>query len=138
MVGSATFCFALYPENRPASMSAMIHGPGPLPLPQAVDGAEVGGFHGAGAHGAAVRRGVAVVEAAAAVVVRAVDDVVDALRLVVDRDAGGIVVAEPHARHDVDAVGLVAADRDRRHVRDRLGVECALRRAREDGPGGAW
>ena len=36
MVGSATFCFALYPENSPASMSAMIHGPGPLPLPQAV------------------------------------------------------------------------------------------------------
>ena len=35
MVGSATFCFALYPENRPASMSDMIHGPGPLPLPQA-------------------------------------------------------------------------------------------------------
>jgi len=36
MVGSPAFCFALYPENRPASISAMIHGPGPLPLPHAV------------------------------------------------------------------------------------------------------
>src|SRR5581483_11072023 len=82
--------------------------------------AEVGGFHGACADSAAVGRGVPVVKAAAAVVVRAVDDVVDALGFVADCDAGGIVIAEPHAWHDVYAVSLVAHDRDRRHVRDRL------------------
>ena len=62
---------------------------------------------------------------------RTVDDVVDTFRFVVDRDAGCIVVAEPHARHDVHAVSLVAADRNWRHVRDRLGIECALRRTRK-------
>ena len=82
-------------------------------------GAEVDGLHRADALGRARALGVAVVEAAAAVVVGAVEDHVDALGLIVDGDARGLVVAVPHARDDVDAVGAVAVDRRRRHVRDR-------------------
>src|ERR1039457_1838426 len=66
---------------------------------------------------------------AAAIVVRAVDYVVNTLGLVVDRYASGIVIPEAHARHDVDAVRLVAADRNWRHVRDRLRVKRSLREA---------
>src|ERR1039457_1800635 len=71
---------------------------------------------------------------AAAIVVRAVDYVVNTLGLVVDRYASGIVIPEAHARHDVDAVRLVAADRNWRHVRDRLRVKSALRRTLK----GSW
>src|SRR6185295_3255888 len=92
-------------------------------------GAEVGGLHRARAHRTAIRRGVAVVEAAAAIVVGSIDDVIDSLRLVIDGDAGGIIIAEPHTRHDEDAVGLVTGDRNRRHIRNGLGVECALGRS---------
>ena len=83
--------------------------------------AVVGGFHGAVVVVAAVGLGVAVVEAAAGVEVQAVDDPVLALRLVVDRGALRVVIAEAHARLDEDAVDLVAHDRNRRHVGDAEG-----------------
>ena len=93
--------------------------------------AVVGGFHGAVAVVAAVGLGVAVVEAAAGVEVLAVDDPVLPLRLVVDRGALRVVLAQAHARLDEDAVSLVAHDRDRRHVGDREIVEPAHGRAAE-------
>src|SRR4029453_6670280 len=84
-------------------------------------GSEVGRFHGTGADGAAIGRRVAVVEAATAIVMRPVDDVIDALGLVVDRKIGSIVVAESHARHDEYAIRLVITDGNRRHMGTRLG-----------------
>src|SRR3954453_7073708 len=76
-----------------------------------LDVAEVDGFHGAVAVVAAVAFGVAVVEAAAAVVVGAVEDGVHAFGGVAGGDPVGVVVAVAGAGRDVDAVGLVAADR---------------------------
>src|SRR6185437_11889865 len=70
-----------------------------------LDAAEVDGFHGAGAVVVVVGLGVAVVEAAAAVEVGAVDDVVDALGVVAGGDVLGGVVAVPVTGRDVDAVG---------------------------------
>jgi hypothetical protein len=98
-------------------------------------GAEVAGFHRAVAIVAAVDLGIAVVEAATAVVVLTIDDPVHTLGLVVDRDAVGVVVAETHAGLDENAVRLVSADGDRRHVRDREVVEAAHGRAAESAPG---
>ena len=97
--------------------------------------AEVGGFHGAVVVVAAVDLGVAVVEAAAGVEVLAVDDPVLPLRLVVDRGALRVVLAEAHARRDEDAIDLVAHDRNRRHVGDRQVVEAAHGRAAESAAG---
>src|SRR6185503_5740767 len=71
-------------------------------------------FHGAVAVVAAVGLGVAVVEAAAAVVVGAVEDRVLALGVVPGRGAGGGVVPVPGARRDVDPVGLLPVERGRR------------------------
>ena len=68
-----------------------------------------------------------VVKTAAAIVVSAIDDVIDSLGFVINRDVNGIVVTKPHARHDVNAVSLVAADCDGCHVGDWLGVKRALR-----------
>ena len=79
-----------------------------------LDVAEVDGLHGAVAVVVVVGLGVAVVEAAAAVVVRAVEDGVLAFRVVAGGDVLGAVVAVAVAGGDVDAVGLVAVDRDRR------------------------
>src|SRR5581483_11400534 len=78
------------------------------------DVAEGDRFHGAVAVVAAVGLGVAVVEAAAAVVVRAVEDGVLALGVVTGRRAGRGVVPVAGARRDVDPVGLVAVERGRR------------------------
>src|SRR5207247_1137475 len=72
------------------------------------DVAEVDGFHGAVAVVSAVAFGVAVVEAAAAVVVGAVEDGVHAFGLVAGGYAVGVVVAVAGAGGDVDAVGFVA------------------------------
>ncbi len=117
------------------SWSVMIHGPGRVPVIPGGGVAEVGGFHGAVAVVAAVGLGVAVVEAAAGVVVMAVNDPVLPLRLVVDRGALRVVPAEAHARLDEDAVGLVAHDRNRRHVGDREVVKPAHGRAAESAAG---
>ncbi len=57
------------------------------------------------------RLGVAVVEAASAIVVRAVEDRVLALWIVAGRDARCVVVTVPGARSHVDAVDVVATDR---------------------------
>jgi len=67
----------------------------------------------AGAVVVVVGLGVAVVEAAAVVGVRAVEDRVLALGGVAGRDARGAVVAVAVARRDVDAVDLRAVDRGR-------------------------
>ena len=88
----------------------MIQGPLPRAVAPDLDVAEVDGFHGAVAVVVAVGLGVAVVEAAAAVVVGAVEDGVHALGVVAGGDAVGVVVAVAGAGGDVDAVGLVAAD----------------------------
>src|ERR1035437_2890200 len=80
--------------------------------------AVVGGFHGSVAVVAAVGFCVAVVEAAACVVMHAIDDPILPFSLVVDRGALGVVLAEAHAGLDEDAVNLVARDRNRRHVGD--------------------
>ena len=93
--------------------------------------AVVGGFHGAVVVVAAVDLGVAVVEAAAGVVVVAVDDPVLPLRLVVDSGAFRVVLAEAHARRDENAVDLMAHDRNRRHVGDRKIVKPTHGRAAE-------
>jgi hypothetical protein len=93
--------------------------------------AEVRRLHRSVAVVAAVDLGVAVVEAAAGVVVEAVDDPVLSFGLIVNRGADRIVVAKAHARFDEDAVDLVAHDRHRRHVGDRHIVESAHRRAAE-------
>ena len=97
--------------------------------------AVVSGFHGAVVVVAAVDLGVAVVEAAAGVVVVAVNDPVLPLCLVVDRGALRVVLAEAHARRDEDAVGLVAHDRNRRHVGDREVVKPTHGRAAESAAG---
>ncbi len=76
--------------------------------------AEVEGLHVAVAGVQAVGLGVAVVEAAAAIEVRAVEDGVHALGLVAGGDAVGVVVAVARPGGDVDAVRLVPADGDRR------------------------
>ena len=76
-----------------------------------LDVAEVDGLHGAVAVVVAVRLGVAVVEAAAAVVVRAVEDRVHALGVVPGGDAVGVVVAVAGAGRHEDAVGLVTSHR---------------------------
>ena len=72
---------------------------------------KIDGFHGAVAIVIVGLLGVAVVEAASTVVVRAVEDRVLALGIVAGRDARGGVVAVPDARSDVDAVDLVTGDR---------------------------
>ena len=72
----------------------MIHGPGAVAVIPGGGVAEIGGFHGAVVVGAAIDLGVAKVEAAAGVVVLAVNYPVGPFRLVVDRGARRIVVAE--------------------------------------------
>src|SRR6185436_5226217 len=94
-----------------------------------LDVAEVDGFHRPVAVVAAVGLGVAVVEAAAAVVVRAVEDRVHALRLVAGGDAVGAVVAVAGAGGYVDAVDLVPVDRGRRRGGVREVVRAAGRAA---------
>ncbi len=112
------------------SWSVLIQGPEGCRDP-ACGVAEVGGLHGAVVIVTAVDLRVAVVEAAAGVVVHAVDDPVLPFRLVVDRSALRVVDAETHSRLDEDAVDLVAHDRDRRHVREGQVVEAAHRRSAE-------
>src|SRR6185436_13518794 len=113
------------------------HDPRTLGLPAIPGGgiAVVGGFHGAVVVVAAVDLGVAVVEAAAGVVVVAVDDPILPLRLVVDRGALHVVLAEAHARRDEDAVGLVTHDRNRHHVGNREVIKPAHCRAAESAAG---
>ena len=65
----------------------------------------------------------------------AVDDPVLPFRLVVDRGALRVVLAEAHARLDEDAVDLVAHDRNRRHVGERDVVKPAHGRAAESAAG---
>ena len=91
----------------------------------------VSGFHGAVAIVAAVGFGVAVVEAAAAVVVVAVNDPILPLRLIIHCGAMRIVPPEAHARCDKDAVNFVAHDRNRRPVGDGDVVKPAHGRAAE-------
>ena len=111
-------------------MSDMIHGPVPEPLPHPVDGAEIHTLHRPGADGQSVCRGVAVIETAAVGIMSAVHHHMNAGCLIVNRQVAGVVVAEPHARHDVDTIGLVtAADGYRRHVSDGLRIEGAFVRA---------
>ena len=113
----------------------MIHGPVGAPVIPGGGVAVVGGFHGAVVVVAAVDLGVAVVEAAAGVVVLAVNHPVLPLRLVVDRGAFRVVLAQAHARLDEDAVDLVAHDRNRRHVGDREVVKSTHGRAAESAAG---
>ena len=61
----------------------------------------------------------------------AVDDVVDTLRLIVNRNVGGIVISKSHARHDIDAVSFVPADCNGSHVSNRQSVKGTLVRAFE-------
>src|SRR5580704_16051928 len=106
-------------------------GAGSWSIEPAAGGAVVGGFHGAVVVVAAVDLGVAIVEAAAGVVVLAVDDPILALGLIVDCRALGVVLAEAHAGLDEDAVRFVAHDSDGRHVGDRKVVKPAHGRAAE-------
>ena len=108
----------------------MIHGPLPDPRAPGPLSPEVDGFHGAGAVVVVVGLGVAVVEAAAVVGVRAVEDRVLALRRVAGRDVPGAVIAVAVARGDVDAVDLRAVDHGGRRRRVREGVRAAGRAAR--------
>src|SRR5579875_221540 len=78
------------------------------------DIAEVNGLHRAIAIVMVVGFGVAVIEAAPSVIVRAIEDRVLAFGIVAGRNARSVVVAVPGARSDVDAVSLVAIDHDRR------------------------
>src|SRR4051812_28871408 len=98
-------------------------------------GSEVGGFHGTGTDGATIGGSVAIVETTSAVIVAAVNYVIDTLWLVADRKANSVVIAQTHARHDVDTVCLVTTYRDGGHIRDRLSIESALRRAGEQRSG---
>ena len=97
--------------------------------------AVIGRLHGAVAVVAAVGLGIAVIEAAAAIIVAAVDDPVLPLGLVVDGGALGVVPAQAHARRDENAIDLVAHDRDRRPVGDRKVVKSAHGRAAEAAAG---
>ena len=109
------------------------HDPGTFAVAAAPGGggAIVGGLHRAGAHGAAVGRGIAVVEAAAAVVMVSVDDIVHPLRLVVHGETAGVVAAVAHAGHDIGSVDLLPAEEGGGHVGDGAGVETALVRSLE-------
>ncbi|HEY5004605.1 MAG TPA: hypothetical protein VII61_15690, partial [Ktedonobacteraceae bacterium] len=89
------------------------------------DISEIDGFHVAVAGIVVARLGVAVVEAASTVVVRAVEDCVLALCIVAGRDARGVVVAVPGAGSHVDAVDVVTADRQWQRVRVRQGIRTA-------------
>ena len=109
------------------------HYPGTFAVAAAPGGgsAVIGGLHRPGAHGASVGRGIAVIEAAAAVVMVPVDDIVHPLRLVVDGQAAGVVAAVSHARHDIGAIDLLPAEEGGGHVGDGTGVETALVRPLE-------
>src|ERR1700761_2744771 len=95
-----------------------------------LDVAEVDGFHVTVAGVVVAGLGVAVVETAAAVVVRAVEDRVLALGAVAGGDARGVVVPVAGTRGHVDAVGLVAANRHRGRGRVGQHVRPAGRPAR--------
>src|ERR1017187_7764453 len=71
-------------------------------------------YNGTGSIVVLVVYGVSLVEAAAAVVVRAIEDRVLALRVIPGGDVPGAVIAVAVAGRDVDAVRLMAADRDGR------------------------
>src|SRR6185312_12283248 len=94
-----------------------------------LDAAEVDGLHGAVAIVVVVRLGIAVVEAAAAVVVLAVEHGVLGLGIVAGGDAVGGVVAVAGARDDRDAVGLVAVEGGRGGVGHGELVRAGLRAA---------
>src|SRR6266496_4304015 len=93
--------------------------------------AEVSGFHGAVVVVAAVDLSIAVIEAAAGIVVSAVDDPVLPLSLIVDCGAFRVVLPEAHSRLDEYAVHLVSHDCDWRHVGDGKIVEPTQSRAVE-------
>lgn len=90
------------------------HDPGPVAGAVAPGGAvpEVDGLHVAGASVGAAGLGVAVVEAAGVVVVRAVQDGVHAFGLVAGGSAGGFVVTVARAGGHEHAVGLLAIEGD--------------------------
>src|SRR5581483_6070284 len=89
------------------------HNPGTIASTEAphFDIAEVDRFHMAVAGIVVARLGVAVIEAASAIEVRAVEDGVLALGIVAGRDARGMIVAVSGARSDKDAIDVVTADR---------------------------
>jgi hypothetical protein len=89
------------------------------------DFAEVNGFHVPIAGVMIVGFGVAVVEAASPVIVRAVEDGVLALGIVTRRDSRGVVVAVPGARSHVDAVDMVTPNRQWQGARIRQIVRTA-------------
>ena len=91
------------------------HDPGPAAGAGAPDGAVavVDGLHVAVARVRVAGLGVAVVEAAAVIVVRPVDDGVDALRRVALRRPAGGVAAVARAGRDEDAVRPLPVQRDR-------------------------
>src|SRR5581483_3764614 len=94
-----------------------------------LDVAEVDGLHGAVAIIVVVRLGIAVVEAAATVVVRAVEHRVLALRVVTRRDTAGRVVTVAVTSRDVDPVRLVAVQRSGRGSGDGETVRASGRAA---------
>lgn len=109
------------------------HDPGPVAVAGAAPAvalAEVERLHAPVADALAggvdvVRLGVAVVEAARRVVVRAVEHGVHALGVVVERDALGLVVAVPRHGRAEHAVRPLAVERHGRAVRARQEVEAA-------------
>src|SRR5262249_5589915 len=107
------------------------HDPGAVAGTEApdLDVAEVDGLHGPGAVIVVIGLGVAVIEAAAAVEVGAVEDGVLAFEVVAGGDVPGAVVAVAVTRCDEDSVGCVATDRHRGGGSVREAVRAAGRAA---------
>src|SRR5262249_5973609 len=97
--------------------------------------AVVCGFHGSVVIVAAIDFGVAIIEAAAGVVVVAINDPILPFRLIIDRGSLYVVLAQANTRRDEDAVRLLAHDRDRRHVGNREVIKPAHARAAESAAG---